>query len=420
MSVRKGDLHPDPIAPNAVATGPASPRLLDISLTLPTRTILRVAAALLIGWAGLRVWPEFLLMLTALVLAIALHPVALWMERKGVGRGFAIMIIALGLLAFTISFLALVTTSLAEQISHLIDAFPTFRMRIEQRLPPNYPVLKRIVDEIFALPSSPELTRHLDKPLALGTSALAGVVSMFFTLVVTLYLLLDGKRLYAWLIAYVPRKHRDRMATTADEVSVVVQAYVRGQVITSILFTAYTAIVLTIFRVPAVLPLALLAGLCDVVPVVGIVIATVPATLLAVSVSPTAGLAVLALYAIYHVVEAYYIVPKIYGSRLRLSTLAVILALMLGSALQGLIGAVLILPLVAAYPIIERIWLAAYLSPEVIKDHGALAGSIESGSEEAVDTVLQGEKHPWEGPTGAVGPLWNPLHPTAMSDAKKG
>jgi len=97
------------------------------------------------------------------------------------------------------------------------------------------------------------------------------------------------------------------------------------------------------------------------------------------------------------------IVPRIYGQRLRLSTLAVILALLAGSTLQGLIGAVLVLPLVAAYPIIERIWLAKYLGQDLIRDHNALAQANELGDEKAVDTVLQGEKHPWEGPTRPTG-----------------
>ncbi|MBC8133580.1 MAG: AI-2E family transporter, partial [Deltaproteobacteria bacterium] len=252
-------------------------------------------------------------------------------------------------------------------------------------------------------------------------SVLAGAVSMFLTMIMTLYLLLDGRRLYAWLIAYVPRKHRDRMAITAGEVSVVVQGYVRGQVITSALFTVFVAVVLTAFKVPAALPLALLAGFCDVIPVVGIVIATAPAAVLAFTVSPTAGIAVTALYALYHAVETYYIVPRVYGSSLRLSTLAVLLALMVGTALQGLIGAILVLPLVAAYPIIERIWLARYLSPEVIKDHGALAGSVKAGNDEqVVDAVLQGEKHPWEGPTGTTVPLWTPPIPANANRTKRG
>jgi predicted PurR-regulated permease PerM len=225
---------------------------------------------------------------------------------------------------------------------------------------------------------------------------------VWLTMVITVYLLLDGKRLYAWLIAYVPRKHRDDVAVTAAEVSVVVHAYVRGQVITSVLFTLFAAVVLTVFKVPAALPLAVVAGVCDVIPVIGAAIATVPAVLLAFSVSLTAGLGVTALYVIYHFMNSYYIVPRIYGTRLRLSTLVVLLALMLGTALQGLIGAILVLPLVAAYPIIERIWLVRYLNPEVIHDHGALANVAELENEEAVvETVLQGEQHAWE--AGAQG-----------------
>ena len=152
--------------------------------------------------------------------------------------------------------------------------------------------------------------------------------------------------------------------------------------------------------VPAVVPLAILAGLCDVIPVVGVILATVPAVLLALTVSPATAGIVLVCYVGYHIFETYYLVPRIYGQRLRLSTLAVLLALLAGHTLQGVLGAVLVLPLVAAYPIIERIWLASYLSPEVVKDHSALAKSDADTHEAVVDAVLQGERHPWEGPTG--------------------
>jgi predicted PurR-regulated permease PerM len=383
-------------------------RRLDVHLHLPTRTVVKVLATMLLVWAGLRLWPEFVLLLISLLLAVALHPAITALERRGLGRGLVVSLLTLTLVGLTILLVTVVFTALAEQLSRLIQDFPALRGRVEARLPPQYPFLKRVVGEIFALPSSPEVAAQLRRPLALGSAALSGVLSVFFTLIVTIYLLLDGKRLYAWLIAYIPRAHRERMAITADEVSQVIYAYVRGQVITSVLFTLFAGIVLHLFRVPAAIPLALLAGLCDVIPVVGIIVATVPAVFLTVTVSPTAAAFVFVLYVGYHVVESYVIVPKIYGQRLRLSTLAVLLALLAGSTLQGLVGAVLVLPLVAAYPIIERIWLANYLGAEVIKDHGALAEATALGDEVAVETVLQGEKHPWEGPTDADHPVFAP------------
>ena len=77
--------------------------------------------------------------------------------------------------------------------------------------------------------------------------------------------------------------------------------------------------------------------------------------------------------------------------------------LLIGFRLQGIIGAVLVLPLVAAYPIIERHWLGGYLRSRVLTDHVALAKAAESGSETAIDTVISGEKHASE--AGAGRPL---------------
>jgi predicted PurR-regulated permease PerM len=381
---------------------PARERI-DLHLHLPTGTLIKILLTLLVVWAGVRLWPEFVFLLISLLLAVALYPVITMGERRGLSRGLVVSGLTLAMVGLTVLLVTVVLTSLAEQLSRLARDFPALRARVQEHLPPEYPMVKRAVGEIFALPYSPEVHAHLRRPLALGTTALSGVVSVFFTLIVTIYLLLDGKRLYAWLIAYVPRKHRERIADTAEEVSLVVYAYVRGQAITSLLFAVYAGIVLYVMRVPAAVPLAILAGLCDVIPVVGIIIATLPAVLLAVTVSPAAAGLVFALYVLYHVVESYFIVPRVYGQRLRLSTLAVLLALLAGSTLQGLIGAVVVLPLVAAYPIIERIWLASYLGSEVVKDHRALSSTHETGSEEAVEAVLQGEKHAWEGGTGGVG-----------------
>lgn len=65
---------------------------------------------------------------------------------------------------------------------------------------------------------------------------------------------------------------------------------------------------------------------------------------------------------------------------------------MIGGTLHGVLGAILVLPLVAAYPIIERIWLHEYLSTDVITEHTALEQAAEEGSDEAVDRVLEGVK----------------------------
>jgi len=83
----------------------------------------------------------------------------------------------------------------------------------------------------------------------------------------------------------------------------------------------------------------------------------VPAALMALTVSPTKALIVVAGYTAYHLLEFYVIVPKVYGSKLKLSTLAVLVSFIAAATLSGIVAAVAILPLVAAYPALERLWL---------------------------------------------------------------
>jgi predicted PurR-regulated permease PerM len=87
------------------------------------------------------------------------------------------------------------------------------------------------------------------------------------------------------------------------------------------------------------------------------------------TVSPSTSLAVAGLYLLYHGIENYLIVPWIYGNRLRVSGLAVLLALLVGSILAGILGAIAVLPVVASYPIIERIWLVDFLGRGVVQKH---------------------------------------------------
>ena len=364
-----------------------------VKLEIPFGTIGRLLVAALLVWVVIKLWLVFLVFLVAVLIAVTLHPVVAWLQSRGLSRGLSVAVVGVTVLGLILAFAVFVLPPLVGQLLRLGEDFPAYRDRVERHIPADQPFLKEIAAEIFDLPSSPGIRTWLEQPLLWGKIAVGVIALTFLLYVLTIYLLLDGKRVYAWLLAYVPRRYRRRMADTVPEVSDVVFAYVGGQIVTSVLTTVVTFGILAGFGVPGAVPLALLAGIADVIPIVGVVISTVPAVLMALTVSPLAGVGVLLLYALYHVIEAYVLVPRIYGRRLQLSTLAVLLALIVGGTLQGIVGAFLILPLVAAYPIIERIWLHDYLSSEVIHDHSALERAAESGSDHEVDAVLKGQRH---------------------------
>ncbi len=375
---------------------PARKASIRLDVSVSWGTIFKVLAAALLVWAALRLAGPFLLFLISLLLAVTLTPLAARLEKRGVSHGVSVGALAAVMVGVILLLLWLVVPPLTDQVVFLQRDLATRRAAIQQRLSGIHPLVATIVMQILELPRSPEVAASLRRPLAWGRFAVMGGTATILVLVLTLYLVLDGRRFYAWLLAYVPRRHRRRMAVTVSEVSEVIIAYVQGQLITSVVYGLYAFATLTIFRVPAAVPLALLAAFCDVIPVLGVVVSTVPAVLLALTVSPIAAAAVLALYILYHVFENYVLVPHVYGRRLRLSGLAVLIALVVGGTLQGILGAVLVLPLVAAYPIVERIWLHEYLSDEVLTDHSALQEAAENGSDAAVERVLRGQELPKE------------------------
>ncbi len=371
-----------------------------VELHVPVTTIVKVLITAVLVWAALKLLPDFLFFILALVLAVSVSPLVSRLERRGMSRGWAVALVAVLTIVVILAFLFLVGPPLVSQLVTLFGNLAEYRKRVAGHLGPQYPVISQVLDQILALPSSPEVAASLKKPQAWGQAAIVGVTVSILVLTLTLYLVADGKRTYAWLLAYVPRRHRRKMAKTIPEVSEVIISYVQGQALTSLLYGIFALIVLSAFRVPAAVPLASLAAVCDILPVVGVIASTVPAVLLALTVSPLAAGAVLVFYLLYHVLENTVIIPRVYGKQLRLSTIAVLIAIVIGGQLYGILGAILILPFVAAYPIIERIWLHAYLSDEVLTDHHALEKALETGSDRAVEKVLKGEEH--GGVTGTV------------------
>ena len=364
-----------------------------VRIDLPVATIVKVLITLALVWALLRVVPTLMLLLFAILLAITLSPLVERLEKRGVSRGLGVAIVTAAIVLIGAAIAVALVPPLVTQTAAVVDNFHSLKSRVQSRLGADHPVMARLVTQVLDLPDSPEVAKSLKRPLFWGQFAVETLVGGAMVFIIALYLLAEGKRTYAWLLAYVPRRHRRKMELMLPEVSQVVIAYVQGQLITSALIGAFSLAVLTILHVPAAVPLAALAAICDVLPVAGVIVSTVPAMLVALSVTPWTALAVLGLYLGYHALENSVIIPRVYGKRLRLSTPVVLVALLVGGSLYGVAGAVLVLPFVAAYPIVERVWLHEYLSDEVVADHAVLEKAAEDGSDRAVDAVLKGEKH---------------------------
>ncbi len=357
-------------------------------------TILKVLSAVLLAFAAWRLRSGVELLLLSALLAIALSPIVDGLEGRGAGRRWVVAALAVVGSIAVAAFCVFVIPPLTAQVTSLWSLLPHLRSTVTAGLD-RHGLVAQLLLPILELPHSPELKTVLSKPLTWGPTLVEAVGSAFLGAILALYLLLDGRAVVAWLLAYVPRRHRGKMSRTVPEVFSVVKAYASGQLITSALFAIFCFVVLTTLRVPVALPLALFAGICDAIPVAGILVATAAAGIVALTVGPGTAATVLGLYILYHLIETYLLVPRLYGERLRLSALTVFLAILAGGLLDGVVGAILSLPIVAAYPVVEKHWLAEYLHPDAVEDHASLlaAGNVGAeGYDAAVDAVLRGEK----------------------------
>jgi predicted PurR-regulated permease PerM len=339
-----------------------------VDLRIPFATLMKVALTFLLCVCVVQLWPVFLMIIVAILLAVMLDPVVVFMERHRLRRGITVMVIAIVLLGLLALLFGALVPRMASEVGDVSKQLPRLEQTAANRFPFAAPYLKGLHGG-----PPPEMKTWLTRGLIAGKYAIEGITAAIFVLVLALYLLMEGRTAFEWLISLLPKNRRPRLRQTAVEMSGVILAYMRGQVITCFLCAGWAYLVLLLLHVPAALPLALIAFVADLVPVVGTIAMTVPAVLLALTVGPMNALLVFAGYMLYHFIESYFVIPRVYGKQMRLSTLTVLLAIMIGGTLQGAVGAILILPFVAAYPIVERLWLREKLPNDTVERHEELA-----------------------------------------------
>jgi putative heme transporter len=351
-------------------------RARHLVLDISWRAIVKVLAAAALVWIVLQLAQTIVVLIVGVLLAVTLEPAVAWLERRKVGRTPAASLVCVALLLLVVGALWFTWSSLVAQSEQVAETFTQFAKRWTTYLP----------DSLRSGPASGGGDTWAAAGayfLRLAGSASTALTILVLAYVLTFYLLLEGDRVRGWLLAFVPRRSRDRAERTVEEGRQVLLAYVAGNLITSIICTVCTVVVLWALGVPAALLLAVLAGLSDFVPVIGFIVSAIPAVVLALTVSPQTALLVVGFYIAYNAVESYILSPWAYGSRMRLSDVAVVMAFVVGAELAGVIGALIALPVAALYPTVERIWLRDGLPSETVREHRQLEDGHASGYQPA-------------------------------------
>jgi predicted PurR-regulated permease PerM len=191
---------------------------------------------------------------------------------------------------------------------------------------------------------------HSGDILASSGNIILTVFSVIATLILTFYFVYDYERLFNLFLSVFPYREKTKLKGLIEEVTKVTGQYIRGNLIISCITTAVIFIGLLILKVPFALPLALFAGITDLLPLVGSALGAIPALLVAFNISPLLGFLVLILHLVYQQVENAIICPAIYNKALNLYPALGFLAVLVGASLFGMLGAFLALPVAASIP----------------------------------------------------------------------
>jgi predicted PurR-regulated permease PerM len=315
-------------------------------------TLAGIAVAVALCWALWEVRNALVLVYITALVAIGLSPLVNAIERKRfirqrVPRWVAILVIYLAVVGSIIGAAILVIPPIVMQARELAMEFPRLMHQGQQWLI-NHGLLAR---EITAQEAVQTASSGAPDTIGLLVGAVWGVVGGVFGLITILvlafYFLVDSSGLVIVFVRLFPREKRSKVEDACRRVTNKVSAWLGGQLLLAGIIGSTAALGLFLMGVPFFYVLALIAGIGEMIPIVGPILSAVPAVAVALSVEPTLALGVVAFFFAQQQLENHLLVPKIMQRQVGISPVFVIIALLIGGSLLGVIGAILAVPTAA-------------------------------------------------------------------------
>ncbi|MBV2134302.1 AI-2E family transporter [Pseudomonas sp. MAP12] len=298
-------------------------------------------------WVLSRLLPVLLVLVAALMIVGTMGPAVRWLEGRRMHRGLGIAIVFTGIMVATVLFITLTIPALIEQATNLVDQEPILREHLADWLE-GFKLTSPLADMLRDLRVGDVVTVTVSTALEFSGSVVAIVTYILSSVFLALYIMLDRDRLRGGLFLLVPISHHLRLSRIMLGLETIVGGYIRGQAITSACMTIFVFILLTACGAPNALAIAIFAGVADVLPYIGSLLALVAVVAAVLTQGITVISIVLVSMLAYEEVENRLIVPHVYGRALRLPSSAIFFALLVGAVLGGIPGALLSLPVASA------------------------------------------------------------------------
>ncbi|WP_432978283.1 AI-2E family transporter [Dactylosporangium sp. CA-233914] len=303
----------------------------------------------------------------ALFVAVSLDPAVRLLIRHGVRRSIAVGIILVLALSILASFIWSLVPPLAGQAGQLLDNVPKYlqelpqRSRAYQEIAERYGLTEKLTEYARTLPG--EIGGGA---LGVVTGIFSALVNVLLVAVLTIYFMADLPRIRRGLVRLVPRANRPRAARAINVVVDKVGGYMIGNLIISLFAGVSSFVCLFALGVPFALPLAVWVALTDLIPMIGATVGAVGCCIVAlVTGDVTSTIVLIVFFVAYQQLENYLIAPRVLRDTVDLSSVAVLLAALVGGAILGVVGALMAIPVVAAGKVLMTPVVEALNEPPV-------------------------------------------------------
>lgn len=311
------------------------PQKIDIS----HKSVVFIVFFILVLWVTYLIRDLLIILFVATIFVSALSPLVNFFVKLKLPKALAIAITYIIIVSIVVGLIISILPPLIEQSSRLVVTSPPL---VSQLLN-----ITNIDKSVF----QSELTSLSRNIFSITINLFDNLLTIIFLLVLTFYLLLEKNNLEKRIAAlFTSREERARRSIVQIEEKL--GAWLRGQLFLSFIIGLLSFIGLTILNVPYSLPLSIIAGVMEVVPVIGPIISAIPAIFIALTINPLLAVGVAAMFFVIQQAENHFIVPQVMKRAVGLNPLWVILAIAIGSRLLGISGALLAVPMAVVIQII--------------------------------------------------------------------
>ena len=307
-----------------------------IVIRISSRAAVAAVLTLALLWLAIAFSTIIVVLFLAILLAVAVAPLATRLHTLGIPRGIAILLVYLVVVIVLIGAIALLIPLMVSEVNQLAIALPEYARRLRQlQLPFADPSL--FTSDAITSRANGILLRA--SSIALRTGEV--LITVVITAVISYFLAVDAGMAERMVRRFVPARHRARVLTIGHVIAIRLGEWLRAQLLIAFFFGAAMTAGMVVMGLPYAMSIGLLGGIIEVIPYVGGMVTVTLASLVALTVNPWLVPVVIVWYLIVTNIEAHILTPAIMGRMIGLQPVLVIIALFIGGTVYGLLGALL-------------------------------------------------------------------------------